>query len=310
MSIILWRNRLAVLFLWPLFGVPVFAQDVRVETQQQARTRQQNVPSEEEQPQEVADPELGEINLVSRQPRPKMFTFFTGQSLNFSSNPFLVRDDEQSDFYWSGRVAAVFVPYATRDFTPSLTFDQSWFRYHDFGVLDFNAQTLTMDVKYDLDHNDTWYVNGNYALSRFEAPHSSIDEFYRSGFLNASITHLIQFQSVPVGLSMTGGAYWRHGDPSISDRVAGYLNFLAIYNLAEKVQLSAFARPEVQHYTHDPAGSRDDFNVTIGAAVSWNPKDYLSVSASAYYVGNFSTIDEHRYDVVNPSLTFAAKIDF
>lgn len=310
MSFILWRNRLALLFLGSFFAAPVFAQDVRVETQQQARTRQQNVPAEEEQPEQVSDAELGDVSLVSRQPRPKMFTFFTGQSLNFSSNPFLVRDGEQSDFYWNGLVRASFVPYATRDFTPSLTFDQTWFRYHDFGVLDFNAQTLTMDVKYDLDHNDTWYVNGTYALSRYEAPHSSIDEFYRSGFLNASITHVMQLQPGPIGLIMTGGAYWRHGDPSLSDRVAGYLNFLAVYDLAEKVQLSAFARPEVQHYTHDPAGSRDDFNVTVGAAVSWNPKDYLFVSASAYYVGNFSTEDEHRYDVVNPSLTFAARIEF
>lgn len=310
MSFILWRNRLAIFFLWPVLAAPVFAQDVRVETQQQARTRQQNVPSEE-QPEEVGDSELGEINLVSRQPRPKMFTFFTGQSLNFSSNPFLVREGEQSDYYWNGSVAAVFVPYATRDFTPSLTFDQSWFRYHDFGVLDFNAQTLTLGAKYDLDHNDTWYVNGSYALSRLEAPHSSIDEFYRSGFLNASVTHVVQCQAAPFGLMMTGGAYWRHGDPSLSDRVAGYLNFFALYNLSEKVQLSAFTRPEVQHYTHDASGSsREDFNVTVGAALSWNPKDYLSISASAYYVGNFSTVGDRRYDVVNPSLSLAAKIDF
>jgi len=310
MSFPFWRDRAVFLVVGSFLATSQsFAQDVRVETQQQTRTRQQNAPAEEEQP--VSDSELGDISLVSRQPRPKMFTFFTGQSLNFSSNPFLVRDGEQSDYYWSGRVGASFVPYATRDFTPSVTFDQSWFRYHDFGVLDFNAQNLTMDVKYDLDHNDTWYVNGTYILSRLEAPHSSIDEFYRSGFLNPSITHVVQFQAVPVGLIMTGGAYWRHGDPSLSDRVAGYFNLLAIYNLAEKVQLSGFARPEVQHYTHDASGSsREDFNITVGAALSWNPKEYLSVSASAYYVGNFSTVDERRYDVVNPSLSFAAKIDF
>jgi hypothetical protein len=310
MSFILWRNRLAVLFLWPLFGAPVFAQDVRVETQQQARTREQNVPREEGQSEEVADPELGEISLVSRQPRPKMFSVFTGQSLNFSSNPFLVRDGEQSDFYWNGKVGASFVPYATRDFTPTITFDQNWFRYHDFGVLDFNLQNLSLDLKYDLDHNDTWYINGYYALSRYEAPHSSIDEFYRSGLLDARITHLVQLQPGPIGLIMSGGAYWRHGDPSLSDRVAGYVNLLAIYNLCEEVQLSAFTRPEVQHYTHDPAGSRDDFNVTVGASVTWAPKEYLAVVATAYYVGNFSSVDERRYDLVNPSLTFAAKIDF
>jgi hypothetical protein len=309
MSFTFWRVRAVFLVLGSFLAASQsFAQDVRVETQQQARTRQQNVLGEEEQPEEPSDAELGDISLVSRQPRPKMFTFGTSQSANFTSNAFLVRDGEQSDFYWNGRVGAAFVPYATRNFTPTLTFDQSWFRYGDFGVLDFNAQTLTMDVKYDLDPNDTWYVDGFYLLSRLTAPHSSVDEFYRYGFLNGSITHVMQLGKT--GLSITGGAYGRHGDPSLSDRVAGYFNVMAFYDLAEKVQLSGFARPEVQHYTHDPAGDRDDFNVTVGASVSWMPTDYAAVVATACYIGNFSSIDTRDYDVVMPSLIFGAQFKF
>ena len=287
-----------------------FAQDVRVETQQQARTRQQNVLGDEEQPEQVSDAELGDISLVSRQPRPKMFTFFTTQSANFTSNAFLVRDGEQSDFYWNGRVGAAFVPYATRNFTPTLTFDQSWFRYGDFGSLDFNSQNLLLDLKYDLNQNDTWYVDGSYLLSRLTAPHSSIDEFYRYGLLNGSITHLMPLGTTQINLGITGGAYWRHGDPSFSDRVAGYFNLFAAYSLSEKVQLSGFARPEVQHYTHDPAGSRDDFNVSVGASVSWQPTQYMAIAATASYVGNFSSVSERRYDVVTPSLIFGAQFQF
>ena len=64
---------LAALLVFPGFS-SVFAQDVRVETQQQVRARQQNVLPDNEEAEEVADPELGDINLVSRQPRPKLFT--------------------------------------------------------------------------------------------------------------------------------------------------------------------------------------------------------------------------------------------
>lgn len=291
-------------------GAQSLAQDVRVETQQQARTRQENVLSEEEQPEQISDAELGDISLVSRQPPPKMFTFFTTQSANFTSNAFLVRDGEQNDFYWNGRIGASFVPYATRNFTPRLTFDQNWFRYGDFGALDFDSQNLTLEVKYDLDRNDTWFVNGSYGLSRLTAPHSSIDEFYRYGFLNGSITHLMQLGTTPINLGITGGAYWRHGEPSFSDRWAGYFNVLAMYSLAETVQLSGFARPEVQHYTHDPAGSRDDFNLTVGATVSWTPNQYMAVAATASYVGNFSSVSARRYDVFTPSLIFAAQFAF
>lgn len=312
MSFTFRRNRLTALVLGLFFtGSLAFAQDVRVETQQQARTREQNVPGEEEQQPEVADAELGDINLVSRTPRPKMFTFSTSQSLNFSSNAFLVRDGEQSDTFWNSRAGVSYVPFASRDFTPRLTFDQNWFRYGDFGQLDFDSQSLQLDLKYDLNRNDTWYVNGSYAGARLYAPHSSIGEFYTYGFLNGSITHLFQLGTTPINLGVTGGAYWRHGDPSLSDRVSGYLNVLAVYNISETVQLSGFTRPEVQHYTHDVSGSsREDLNVTIGATVSWSPNQYVAVAATASYVGNFSTVGERRYDLITPSLIFGAQIAF
>lgn len=287
------------------------AQDVRIETQQQARAREQNARAREEATEEVADPELGDISLVSRAPRPKMFTFSTSQILNYSSNAFLTRDNTESDFFWNGRVGASFVPYATRDFTPRLTFDQNWFRYGDFGLLDFDSQSLQLDLKYDLNRNDTWFVNGSYALARLYAPRSSAGDFYRYGFLNLSLTHLTQLGTAPINLVLGGGAYWRHGDPSLSDRASGYLNVLAVYSVSETVQLSGFTRPELQHYTHDTSGSsREDFNVTVGASLSWTPNQYLAVAATIQYIGNFSTVAERRYDLITPSLFLGAQFAF
>ena len=287
------------------------AQDVRIETQQQARAREQNARAAENVPEDIADPELGDINLVSRAPRPKMFSFSAGQVLNYSSNAFLTRDNTESDSFWNGRVGASFVPYATPNFTPRLTFEQNWFRYQDFGQLDFDSQSLQLDLKYDLNRNDTWFVNGSYAVARLYAPRSSVDEFYRYGFLSGSITRLAQLGTAPINLGVSSGAYWRHGDPSLSDRVSGYLNILAIYSIAESVQFSGFFRPELQHYTHDTsASSREDFNVTIGATLSWTPNQYVAVAATAQYIGNFSTIGERRYDLVTPSLFLGTQFAF
>jgi hypothetical protein len=309
MSFTFKRNR-CVLSLFLAAVSPALAQDVRVETQQQARTRAQTV-EQEEAAEPVADPELGEINLVSRAPRPKMFTVSTLQTLNYTSNAFLVRDGEQSDFFWNGGVGATFVPYATRNFTPTLRFDQNWFRYHDFGVLDFDSQSLAVDLKYDLNHDDTWYVNSSYTLSRLYAPRGSTGEFYRYGFLNGSVTHVIPLQTAPIAFILSGGAYWRHGDPSLSDRVSGYLSATALYNITPTWQLQAFTRPEVQHYTHDVSGSsREDFNLTVGASLNFSPKEYLLFAATASYIGNFSNVDVRRYDLFAPSLVFAARIAF
>jgi hypothetical protein len=311
MSFTFRRNRLVVLALCVFLSAVThaLAQDVRVETQQQARERNQNTLDQQESPEEVIDPELGDINLVSRVPRPKMFTFSSFQTLNYSSNAFLVRDGAESDFFWNGRVGASFVPYATRNFTPRLTFNQDWFRYNRFSELDFNAQTLQLDLKYDLNRDDTWYVNGSYALARLSSP--SAGEFYRYGYLDGSITHLVQLRTAPINFGVSGGAYWRHGDPSSSDRVSGYLNVSAIYNLCATVQLSGFTRPELQHYTHDASGSsREDLNLTVGTTLSWTPNQYVTVAATASYIGNFSTVSERRYDLVTPSLILAAQFAF
>lgn len=310
MSVTFRHNRLAVLtlgiFLAAVSGV--FAQDVRVETQQQARTRSENALEDSGAPESPSDPELGDINLVSRAPKPKMFTLATVQTLNYTNNAFLVRDGEQSDFFWNGRLGAALVPYATRNFTPTLSFTQDWFRYDDFSELDFDAQTLVMDFKYDLNRDDTWYVDGSYSLARLSSPDTG--EFYRYGFLNGNITHVIQLQTAPATLWLTAGAYWRHGDPSPSDRISGYVSFSAAYNLCEKVQASVFARPEWQHYTHDPAGSRDDANLTLGASITWQPHPDVAVVATGSYIGNWSSVGERKYNLLTPSLIFAAKIAF
>jgi hypothetical protein len=290
-----------------------FAQEdaARIETEQRSRELNQLKTGPPPAQEEITDPELGDISLVSRAPRPKMFTFWTGQTINFTSNAFLVRDNEQSAFFWNGRAGASYVPYATRNFTPRLTFEQDWFRYDHFSKLDFDSQSLTLDLKYDLNRDDTWFVDGSYTAARLYSQHPSIGEFYRYGLANASLTHFAQVGRAPFYLGVTGGGYWRTGDASSSDRVSAYVNVVALYALRETIQLSGFTRPEFQHYTHDASGSsREDFNLTVGATISWNPREYLSVGATAAYIGNFSNVSERRYDLVTPSLSFGAQFAF
>jgi hypothetical protein len=93
--------------------------------------------------------------------------------------------------------------------------------------------------------------------------------------------------------------------------VAAYLNASASYNITNTIQLSGFTRPEVQNYNHDPfSSSRQDFNLTVGATLSWSPSQYVALAATASYIGNFSTVDERRYDVVTPSFVVAAQFAF
>ncbi len=182
-----------------LFGVPSFAQDraAQINTQQDVARRAVDTTDDNAEEPSALDPDLGEINLVSRSPRPDMFTFSTSQDFHYTSNAFLTPNAERGTLFWNGRFDASFVPYATRDFTPRFTFEQNFFRYSRFSELDFDSQSLQADVKYDLNRDDSCFVNVSYAIARLYAPHSDVDEFYHYGLASASITTVRQLGGSP-----------------------------------------------------------------------------------------------------------------
>jgi hypothetical protein len=272
-----------------------------------------NLPPVEPQPlpPEITDRELGDISVVLRVPPPKIFTLSTSQSLNFTTNAFLTQDNRQDAWFWNGRIDASFVPYATRDFTPRLTLEQNWFRYDHFSQLDFDAQSAQLDLKYDLTPDDRWFLDGSYAYSRLYSQHPSIGQFYKFGLLNLSVNYITSLSQVPISLALTGGTYWRQGEPSTFDRVSPYFGVIGIYNLPNSVQLTGFLRPELQFYLNDPTESdRKDLNLTIGTTLSWTPLPYVTLAATISYVGNYSTVGARGYNVFTPSAVVAASIAF
>lgn len=307
------RRPIIVVCSFALAAGRLAAQDpaAQIQTQQDLATRPGGQVDTNLTPANVTDPELGEIGIVNRRKKPKMFSFSTSQSLNFTSNAFLTEANERTAFFWNGRFDASFVPYATRNFTPRLSFEQTLFRYDHFSELDFASQSLRLDLRYNLTPDASWFLNGAYSRTRLYSQHPAIGEFYKFGLLEGTLTRLAPLGTLPLYLGTTGGIYWRQGDPSAFDRVSGYLSALLIYNLRENVQLSVFARPELQIYTNDPIRTtREDFNVSVGATASWSPLEYVTLSTTAAYVGNFSSVGPRRYDVLTPAIVVSANIAF
>jgi hypothetical protein len=262
-------------------------------------------------PFRISDPALGEIDLVARTPRPKMFTVSTSQTFNFTTNAFLSQSGELDAFFWNGRFDVSFVPYAVRDFTPRLTFEQNFFRYSRFSRLDFDSQTLQLDLKYDLNRNDTWFIDGSYGGTRLYTPRGSDGEFYRYGLANLSLNHVLPIGHSPVYLLCTAGAYSRSGDSSAFDRIAPYTSVTALYHPIDQIQVSAYLRPELQFYTNDPLkSSRTDVNISLGGAVAWTPNQYVSIGASLAFLGNYSNAGGQSYNVFSPNIGVAAQISF
>jgi hypothetical protein len=203
------------------------------------------------------------------------------------------------------------VPYAVRDFTPRLTFEQNFFRYSRFSRLDFDSQTLQLDLKYDLNRNDTWFIDGSYGGTRLYTPRGSDGEFYRYGLANLSLNHVLPIGHSPVYLLCTAGAYSRSGDSSAFDRIAPYTSVTALYHPIDQIQVSAYLRPELQFYTNDPLkSSRTDVNISLGGAVAWTPNQYVSIGASLAFLGNYSNAGGQSYNVFSPNIGVAAQISF
>lgn len=283
----------------------------RIGTQQDVVRRGDEGALEQRIPFRLSDPELGEIDLVSRTPRPKTFTFSTDQNFFYTTNAFLTPDGEQTSVFWNGRLAASLVPYSTVNFTPRVTFEQNFFRYDDFSRLDFDSQSLQFDMKYDFTRDDSSFANLSYTGARLYSPKDDVGEFYLYGLLNASFTHTRPLGHWPLNFAATIGSNWRHGDPADFDRVTGYLNFVLFYSPAQTVQLAAFVRPEIQGYLHDPdSSSRRDFNFSAGVSATWTPIEYLSFGATASFTGNYSSSDPKDYEVFLPSIVLAARASF
>jgi hypothetical protein len=286
-------------------------QSAQINTQQDLVNRQGLQGVGQPVPFRLTVSDLGEIDVVSRVPRPDMFTFGTLQSFNYTTNAFLTQSDERDASFWNGRFFASFVPYATRDFTPRLTFTQDFFRYTRFSQLDFDSQTLQLDLKYDLNRNDTWFVDGSYSVSRLYAPHGSAGEFYRYGLANVNLNYDQPLGHLPLYAYWTLGAYSRHGDPSTFDRIAPYVSSSLVYRPLASLQISGFIHPECQFYTNDPIeSSRTDFNLSIGSAVAWSPNDHVALGASVTFVGNYSNEGGVSYNVFSPSIAVGGRISF
>jgi hypothetical protein len=286
-------------------------QSAQIDTQQNQTNRQGLEDLDQRAPNRIMDADLGEIDLVARTPRPKMFTFSTLQTFNYTTNAFLAQSGERDAFYWNGRFDLSVVPYAQRNFTPRLTFEQNFFRYTRFSRLDFDSQTLQLDLKFDLNRSQTWFVDASYGVSRLYSPRGSAGEFYRYGLANVNLNYFQPLAHMPLYALWSLGVYSRHGDPSGFDRFAPYLSSAILFRPCEQIQISGYIRPEGQFYTNDPtASSRSDFNLSLGSAVSWTPNQYVAIGASVSFVGNYSDTGGRSYNVFSPSIGLGGRISF
>lgn len=266
--------------------------------------------------------DLAGLQPVNKYPVPKTFTIATAQTVFWTDNAFLTNEGPQaSSFGYSGRFLATYVPYSTYDWTPSISFEQQIVRYDRESILDFNAQTLRVASKYDLNPDKSWSWTAADSIQRLYTDRANLGQYYSQNLLENEIdyTHPIfgQTNLFFVGAYNIG---WRLTDPNYYSRVDNSLLFSIVYLPVREVSLQAYARPAIYAYTDNnefntattelyPQG-RTDYNIALGTMVTYSPIKEVSLNANFNWIGNYSNLGDREYRTISPALTLSGAVGF
>jgi hypothetical protein len=268
------------------------------------------------------DHDLAGLNVVKTYAVPKTITGFTSQSVYWTDNAFLQKNSHVSAFGYSGRFGVSYIPYSTRDWTPSLTYTYQIIRYDRASVLDFEAMTLVFGSKYNLTSDGKLSITNSYSLQELNSPRDGLGNFYNESFLDNQLSYVTPI-SLENNLYFLGAAEvgWRLTDPGYYSRIDNSLLFSVIYAPLQQVRLQAYARPAAYVYTNDEefdpdtgaietGRSRTDLNVSAGVMATYSPLDELALNANLNWTGNYSNIGFREYQAYTPTLTLSGSYAF
>jgi len=307
------RHRLlCITVLLPL--TLIGAQEAPQQTIESLRTRPLTAGQQDEQKWQLTHNEdIGQIELVRKEPPPPTVTLATAQSFFYTDNILLTESDRIKSVGWNGWFNAVVIPYSTFRWTPSISVEQHLFRYNNSPASDFDAQILALGSALSLNEERSWSWNVSYSLWRLYSAHAGHSEFYKQGELANSLSWYRSLSDdESLRLRISTALAWRHVTPSNFDRLSAELGAGIEFYPIRSIQIFPFVNVAGRFYPTDTDGVRErrDFTVQSGAAVSWRPHKNLNLSASFTWVGNYSSAERLNYDVVLPILGIAANISF
>ncbi len=246
---------------WLILGLALAASPELLAQEPAAETLQQRVglPSETTappaSPQQTSDQDLGEIGVVQKFPKPAMFTFSTAQQLFYTDNVFYSDANPVGSTAYLGSYTGSFVPYSLRDWTPRISLQYNMARYDRAAAGDFDNENLAFSSQYVFTEDRSWSWTATVNLSRFTAPHSNDQEFYKEVVYDNQITHVEQLlKDVPLFFIGAYDIAFHQADPAIFDRLDNTLSFsLAYYPIPKSASApSCGRRADLRHRRHRP----------------------------------------------------------
>jgi hypothetical protein len=282
-----------------------------------AETLQQSVAlrpeAEPPTPATTSDADLGEIGVVQKFPKPETFTFTTAQQFFYTDNVFYTNANPVGSTAYLGSYTASYVPYSLRDWTPRITLQYNMVRYGSAASGDFDNENLAFSNQYVFSDDRAWSWTATVNLSRFTDPHANDHEFYKEVVYDNQITHIQQIlKNTPLFFIAAYDLAYHQASPADYDRLDNTLAFSLAYYPISEISIGPFVRPSARtyftntSYQHD----RDDFNLSEGLDVTWQPCKYASLSADVSHTNDYSNNSGQSYNDTIPGLSLTGTVKF
>ena len=285
--------------------------------QSAADTLQQKVGLREEAepptPAMTSDSDLGEIDVVQKFPKPETFTFSTSQQFFYTDNVFYTNANEVASTAYLGSYTASLVPYSLRDWTPRITLQYNMVRYGSAASGDFDNENLALSNQYIFSDDRAWSWTPTVNLSRFTTPHANDHAFYQEVVYDNQITHIQQLgKNMPLFFIAAYDLAYHQANPADFDRLDNALSFSLAYYPIPEVSIGPFVRPAARTYFTNTANQhdRDDFNLSEGLDVTWQPCKYVSLSTDISHADDYSNNSGQSYENTTPGVSLTGTLKF
>ncbi len=260
-----------------------------------------------------SDSDLGDIDVVQRLPKPEMFTASTSQQFFYTDNVFYTNANQTHSSGYLGSYTASVVPYSTAQWTPRITLQYNMVRYGSAASGDFDNENLAFSNQYIFSSDRSWSWTATINLSRFTAPHFNDHEFYQEVVYDNQITHVQQLiKDTPLFFIAGYDLAYHQANPADFDRLDNTLSFNLVYYPIPALSVGPFVRPGARIYLTNTSfqHDRDDFNLTEGFDVTWQPCKYVAISADITRSDDYSNNAGESYEDTVPGLSLTGTVKF
>jgi len=253
-----------------------------------------------------ADDDLGQQLILKETPKNRPFRAYVDQFALWSNNVANVQSGEQTDWMWGQRVGLGWQQKITGHWFADVSVSQGMYRYRKTSALDFEAMEAMASI---LDVEPRFWnvvLVGSFGFTRItnnEFQDSLLNSL--SGRLGAQRLIVLDRKN---SIQLAVGADWDlTNDVEQVFRDEYSLDIAYKYKVTRDLSLSLAYRMTHFNYRDVP---RADLLHVIGATVSYTPKNWMEVYATASYALNDSNIDFFDYETASSGVGLGMKLKF